>query len=147
MTVASIPVKCTVSTTDPGAALAITVLLDGNTVYHCDHVVDVQNIEFSVPDDDSVEHVIEWRLSGKIPAHTQIDQQGNIVSDALMHIKDICIDNLNIDQICFENAVYTHNFNGNGNTVNDKFYGTIGCNGTVQLTFVSPFYVWLLEHM
>ena len=147
MTTASIPVKCTVTTTDATAVLAITVLLNGQPVYHCDHVVDPQHIEFTVPDDDSVEHVIEWRLSGKTAAHTQINDQGQIVKDALLEIRDVSIDNLNLDQIMYDNAVYTHNLNGHAQQTQDKFFGSMGCNGTVQLTFVSPFYVWLLEHM
>jgi len=147
MTSPNIPVRCEISSSDPSAPLCVTVLLDGEPVFVSNSIQQPQTVEFSVPDDNEVEHVIQWQLSGKTSAHTQIDEQGNIVSDALIHIRDIAIDNLNIDQIMFENAVYNHDFNGNGKATDDKFFGTIGCNGTVTLKFVSPFYVWLLEHM
>jgi hypothetical protein len=47
-----------------------------------------------------------------------------------------------IDQL-----VYEHNANGTGPLVQDKFYGEMGCNGTVTLEFSSPTYLWLLEQM
>ena len=147
MTSTNIPVRCEISSSDPSAALCITVLLDGEPVFTSNSIQQPQIVEFSVPDDNEVAHVIQWQLSGKTSAHTCIDEQSNIVSDALIHIRNIAIDNLNIDQIMFENAVYNHNFNGNGDAIDDQFFGTVGCNCTVTLKFMSPFYVWLLEHM
>ena len=147
MTSTNIPIACEISSSDTSVALCITVLLDGEPVFTSASIQQPQIVEFSVPDDNEVEHVIQWQLSGKTSDHTCIDEQGNIVSDALIHIRNITIDNLNIDQIMFENAVYNHDFNGNGEAIDDQFFGTIGCNGTVTLKFMSPFYIWLLEHM
>jgi len=44
-------------------------------------------------------------------------------------------------------AQYQHDFNGTGNPTIDKFYGEMGCNGTVSLKFTTPIYLWLLENM
>ena len=46
-----------------------------------------------------------------------------------------------------EQAVYTHDFNGTSKATENKFYGELGCNGTVSLKFSTPMYLWLLEHM
>ena len=35
--------------------------------------------------------------------------------------------------------------NGTQESVDDDFFGTMGCNGTVRLKFSSPVYLWLLE--
>jgi hypothetical protein len=31
--------------------------------------------------------------------------------------------------------------------IKDKFYGSMGCNGTITFEFNTPFYLWLLENM
>jgi hypothetical protein len=46
-----------------------------------------------------------------------------------------------------EQAVYTHDFNGTQQEIQDEFYSEMGCNGTVSLKFSTPIYLWLLEHM
>jgi hypothetical protein len=43
--------------------------------------------------------------------------------------------------------VYEHDYNGTGTLTQEKFYGQMGCNGTVSLAFCTPIYMWLLEHM
>jgi len=49
--------------------------------------------------------------------------------------------------VFLDRAVYVHDFNGTGKFVNKQFFGEMGCNGTVELKFSSPFYLWLLENM
>jgi len=46
-----------------------------------------------------------------------------------------------------ELATYTHDFNGTKELTQEKFYGVMGCNGTVSLKFATPIYLWLLENM
>jgi len=49
--------------------------------------------------------------------------------------------------VFIDHATYTHNFNGTQAETTDKFYGEMGCNGTVSLRFTTPIYLWLLETM
>jgi len=86
-------------------------------------------------------------LKNKTAEHTQVDDHGNIITDARLLITDLAFDEIKLGHMLVEQAVYTHNFNGTGATIQDKFYGELGCNGTVSLKFSTPMYLWLLEHM
>ena len=99
--------------------------------------------------DDTVEqqHVVKIVLKNKTTKHTQIDNQGTIVSDSTLEIKNFNIDDVDIDQLVREQSVYHHDFNGTGIETTDSFYNTVGCNGTVTLKFSTPVYLWLLENM
>lgn len=138
--------ECQIDTTNPACPLSIDVLIDGNSVYKNDHVDGAITLQKSIVDDEG-EHKIEFVLSGKLPEHTVVDDQGNITQDAMLTIKNLKLDGIDIDQLAVESAVYTHNFNGSGDMIQDKFYGSLGCNGTVELTFTSPVYLWMLENM
>lgn len=93
------------------------------------------------------EHTFKLVLKGKNDSNTKIDEQGNIIEDALIDVKNFKIDEIEIDQLVNELAVYCHNNNGHSELTKNKFYGHLGCNGTVELKFSSPIYLWLLENM
>jgi hypothetical protein len=99
------------------------------------------------PDSSDQSHVLKLVLKGKQPIHTTVDSAGNIVSDALLMINDLSFDGIILDTIFNEHSVYCHNFNDTQPTTNDKFFGSMGCNGTVFLEFTTPIYLWLLEMM
>lgn len=92
-------------------------------------------------------HQLEFVMSGKTPAHTVLDADGNIVSDAVLEFSSVEFDDINVDALLQKLAQYTHDFNGSGHTVTESFYHAMGCNGTVNLEFSSPVYLWMLEHM
>ena len=79
--------------------------------------------------------------------HTTVNESGEIISDALIEIDNILFDQVDIDQLFYEHCIYTHNYNGSGPDTKEKFYGNLGCNGTVEFRFSTPFYMWLLENM
>ena len=99
--------------------------------------------------DDTVEqqHVVKIVLKNKTAEHTCVDDQGTIVSDSVLEIKNFTIDDIDIDQLVREQAVYCHDFNGTGINTTNPFYNNVGCNGTVTLEFSTPAYLWLLENM
>jgi hypothetical protein len=86
-------------------------------------------------------------LKNKIDEHTTIDDKGNIVADALIKIDNIYLDEIAIDQLVYQHAEYFHNGNNSYEIKPHKFYGNLGCNGTVSLKFSTPVYLWLLENM
>jgi hypothetical protein len=55
-------------------------------------------------------------------------------------------EDINVNQIVQDLAVYTHDFNGSATKTQDKFFGSMGCNGTLSLKFSTPIYIWLLEN-
>jgi len=136
----------TVASTDYSVPLGMRVSLNGAVFYENAHVGSETQIQHQLSDDDG-EHQLSFELFGKHPDHTKIDDAGNIVSDAMLSVSGIEIDEIDIDQIAQFQAVYHHDFNGTQPLQQDKFYGHMGCNGIVQLKFTTPVYLWLLENM
>ena len=123
------------------------VSIDHDVIYESVHVRDPAEIQYSLSDDDDGRHELTFELFGKLPEHTILDKDGNIVSDAMITISNIEIDKIDINQIVQFQAVYNHDFNGTQAPKEDKFYGDMGCNGQLKLKFTTPFYLWLLENM
>lgn len=140
-----ITLSFTVTATDYSVPLGMRVSLNGAVFYENAHIGYETQIQHQLYDDG--EHKLAFELFGKRPDHTKIDDAGNIVSDAMLSVSGIEIDGIDIDQITQFKAVYHHDFNGTQAPIEDKFYGLLGCNGTVQLEFTTPVYLWLLENM
>jgi hypothetical protein len=86
-------------------------------------------------------------LKNKQPEHTQLSGLGEILQDSCLIISNLKFDGIELGQIVNDLSVYQHDFNGTQALTTDKFFGTMGCNGTVELKFSTPIYIWLLEHM
>ena len=141
----SITISFCIDTTDVACALGFEAWIDDKKFHDTDHVAGRQQIFIEIPDDS--QHELRLVLKNKTAEHTQIDEAGNIVTDARLRITDIAFDEIKLGHMFVEQAVYTHEFNGTGTPIKDKFYGELGCNGTVSLKFTAPVYLWLLEHM
>ena len=135
------------ATTDATAELGFEAWIDDRKFLDVDHVKETQPVTVELDDEDNTEHELRLVLKNKTTAHTQVDEHGNIVSDVRLQITDMAFDEIQLKNILAEKAVYTHDFNGTGKETEDKFYGELGCNGTVSLKFATPMYLWLLEHM
>jgi hypothetical protein len=140
--------KFTAKTTDVGNPLGLTVKHNNQTVFDTDQLIEPKTVAIDIDDEiDDVEHVVSIILKNKTAEHTKIDDQGNIIADSLITISEILMDDIEIDQLFFEKSQYTHSFNSNAEFVTETFYGTMGCNGTVEFKFTTPTYIWLLENM
>jgi hypothetical protein len=140
-------ISCTVRTTDPTAALGLEIWLDNHVLFDAAHIThETLPLIFDIADDEA-EHELRFVMKGKTSEDTVVDEHGNIVKDATLTIDDIAFDEIELNHIVFNNAVYTHDFNNTKDSIQDKFYGTMGCNGTVSLKFNTPVYLWLLENM
>lgn len=142
----SAPIAGTISNSNPAVPLSFKILLDDVVVYTIDHVVQPAQFSFEVPDAEG-NRELQFVMTGKKQEHTVIDEQGKIIKDAMLTISNVCFDGIDITQILSEHAVYTHNFNDTQAPTQDKFFGHMGCNGTVSLKFTTPVYFWLLEKM
>lgn len=144
MTTEKIYFEFDVERTSAVPPLNFRVLHNGTVVHEIS--ADQEHVKIEIIDENA-EHEIVFELLEKQPSHTRINEQGEIVQDAVITINNFMIDNIDVTDIFFSLSQYQHNFNGNGNSVVEKFYGTMGCNGTVTLKFSTPIYLWLLENM
>ena len=135
-----------INTTDSDAKLGVEIWLDHDCVYKNNHITALHNFSHSMIDDDA-EHELRIVMLGKTFENTKVDEQGNIVRDAFLIISNPSIDGIDVAQLFNEKTVYTHDFNGTQSQSPHKFYGNLGCNGTVSLQFSTPIYLWMLENM
>jgi len=147
-----------VGTTNAECKLGVKVTLDNNIIYNNAHVTTTDHVSHDIDDQDA-EHELTIELYGKLPTHTEVDTDGNIVKDSLITVENFKIDDIDISSILtnFPNALYQdvpthiiqycHDFNGTKSAIVDRFHGSLGCNGTVRLKFTTPVYLWLLENM
>jgi hypothetical protein len=135
------------TSTDPVAELGFEAWIDNQCVTNIDHVMETITVNGFLPSDDESEHVLKMVLKGKKSNHTTVDSNGNIISDALLKITNLTFDDIQLGTIFTEQAVYYHDFNGTQSAVEDKFFDCMGCNGTVELKFFTPIYLWFLENM
>ena len=86
-------------------------------------------------------------MRGKMPGHTQMSDSGEILNDRVIKISDVRFDDIELGYMFMEQSRYYHNNNDSTEPVVEQFYGTIGCNGRVEMRFSTPIYLWLLENM
>jgi len=142
----AVTISCILNTTNPAAELGFEAWINDRKFCDIDHVESKQQVFFELPDNDG-EHELRFILKNKTMEHTQVDEDGNILSDAKLSITDVAFDEIKLGYMLTELATYAHDFNGTQSPTTDKFHGEMGCNGTVSLKFSTPIYLWLLEHM
>lgn len=142
----TVVISCTLDTTNELTPLGFEAWIDDHKFFDTDHVQERKQVFVEISDDDA-DHELRFVMKNKISDHTQIDNSGNIVTDARLIISDLKFDSIELGHIACKTSTYIHNFNGSGQSTQEKFYGEMGCNGTVSLKFSTPIYLWLLEHM
>jgi len=130
-----------------GKPLDLEVKLD-NIIIH-DLTIDsgITPVTIELDDDVEADHCLEIILKNKTPEHTTVDENNNIVEDSELVFSDIMVDEIDIEEMLYFQAKYSHKFNGGGELTEENFYGTIGCNGTVEINLQTPIYMWLLENL
>jgi hypothetical protein len=128
------------------APLGLEIWLDNHKFFDQDHTNDIHSIKHTITDTDG-DHELRFVLKNKLPEHTQVDAEGNIINDLTISISDIKFDGIDCQYLTATLAEYRHDFNGTSKPTSQSFYGDIGCNGTVSLKFSTPIYIWLLENM
>lgn len=126
--------------------IIVDILLDGTLVSTVNCKMATQKITLHVDDKDEKDRVLSLSMSGKKPSHTMVDAEHSIVSDITMTLRKIIFDNIDVSNLfCSGQEIYTHDFNGSQALFTDEFYGIIGCNGTINICFRTPIYLWFLE--
>lgn len=136
-------ITCRLSANGPGLIFAVKI---GDQVFFHGDPNGAHDLAITLPDEDST-HQLIFELSGKTIDHTRINSDGEIIQDLTVSISDLAFDDIKLGHVMTQHARYQHDFNGTKNPVDEKFFGTMGCNGTVTLEFTTPIYLWLLENM
>jgi hypothetical protein len=134
--------------TKSSAELGFEVWVNDQCVFDVDHVTETMSVSGILPNDDvEAEHVLKLVLKYKQVHHTTLSDSGEILDDACLKISKLKFDEIEVGYATLQTAVYWHNFNGTAELDKHKFFDTMGCNGSVELKFSTPIYLWLLENM
>jgi hypothetical protein len=133
--------------TAPHSPLSLTVELDDKTVWQSTAVTETSHVRIEIDQSVEAEHSLRWILANKTHEHTVVDSEGNIVSDSMIQIQNLTMDDINLTAYLYTMATYTHDFNGTGQQQTDAMYADLGCNGVAELKFSTPVYLWLLEKL
>jgi len=112
---------------------------------------EIQYIEFDA-EVDAGKNILQIVFANKEPSDTVKDSNDpvnfNIVKDMLLNIHSVSIDDIDLGMIVFQESVFklAEPVVYNNETVAEiKNCVNLGFNGTWELEFESPFYLWLLE--
>jgi hypothetical protein len=127
--------------------ILIEIYLDGLKISESTAQQQIKQVLCNI-DESPAQHVLKLVMSGKNRTHTLIDSAGQIVSDIYFKINHIKFNDIDMQEVfCLGKECYTHSFNSNQPEFLDEFYGTIGCNGTVNIEFSTPIYLWLADYL
>lgn len=102
-------------------------------------------------------HSLEIIFQNKTDQDTVMDQEGNILSDLLLNIDSIEIDEIELGSLIWTSSIYKPDYPKSyvqhcktvGQTLLPELQECVnlGWNGRWVLSFTSPFYIWLLENI
>ena len=105
----------------------------------------VEYAEFTLAVAEDSPHLLEIHLLNKTDDDVvQSQDQTEIVKDMLLNIESISIDDIELGQIKWDQSEFVAEDPARP-TLKDCV--NLGWNGSYQLKFSSPFYLWLLESM
>ena len=96
------------------------------------------------------EHTLQIRLLDKKNHHTPIDNDGNIIADQLLNIKQIEIDEIELDYLFYTLGKYHKQIENSSDYEPEALpdsYKNLGWNGEWRLHFTVPTYIWFLENL
>jgi len=136
------------TSTNPEIGLGFECWINDQQIFNCDSVSENMTVTGNLPSDDvEAEHVLKLVLKNKQTEHTRLSESGEILNDACLTVSNLTFDSIKLGQIVNDLSIYEHDFNGTQSATKQQFFGTMGCNGTVELKFSTPIYLWLLENM
>ena len=140
-----ITLEITVSSTANHSDMGITITVDQGQPQIISGIQGTHHVQFALAD-TAADHQLRIELWGKTWQHTQQDAGGVIIRDDVVTVDRVLIAGTDITAVMLERGIYYHNFNGNAR-VNYQvpWHGMMGCNGTMDFDFRTPYYDWLLE--
>jgi len=133
----------------PADPLELEIYFNDGKIFEFDKSLKQLNFRKEItnlPDDLACS--LRFVMNNKTYDHTKVDEEGSIIGDCRIAISNVTFDDIALGHALIENSDYLHSKNASdGQIEKDKFYGEMGCNGTVELKFTTPIYLWLLEHL
>jgi len=117
------------------------VSIADNVIFE-NYITDDNFILYVAELENDANYTLKIELLDKVPEHTEVDEQGNIVKDSVLKIKKVIVEDIEIDNNFSTNQekfYYEHSGERH------QLYNTLGVNGTAVINFSTPFYIWLLE--
>lgn len=120
-------------------------------VLFADEVTDtnLRTVEIAVSDAENT-HQVRFVLAGKTYNHTRVDENNNIIEDALINVKSITLEDIDITYLAESRACNRHAFNKPSPQESDYVESAslcMGCNGEAKFSFETPAFIWLLENL
>ena len=142
----TIAIQFDLTSDDVHSGLCLEISFNNQLLQKIDATETTQKIQFGI-DCEPGDQLLGFTLKNKTQQHTVIDDQGEIVKDSSIGIENFVVNHVALEHTFYEQCRYNHDFNGSQESIDDDFFGTIGCNGTVSLKFTSPVYRWLVDTM
>jgi hypothetical protein len=134
------------TSSDYDCGLGFEVFYNNKQILNIDHCRSSTMLAFTL-DAEEGDQELKFIMKNKTMEHTTVDENNKIVNDACLNISNFTIDSVELGHTFLEQCKYHHDFNGSQDPVVDKFYGDMGCNGTLIFSFQSPIYLWLVMNM
>ena len=134
------------TSSDYDCGLGFEVFYNNKQILNIDHCRSSTILAFTL-DAEEGDQELKFIMKNKTMDHTTVDENGQIVKDAYLNISNFTINSVELGHTFLEQCKYHHDFNGSQDPVVDKFYGDMGCNGTLIFSFQSPIYLWLVMNM
>ena len=134
------------TSSDYDCGLGFEVFYNNKQILNIDHCRSSTMLAFTL-DAEEGDQELKFIMKNKTMEHTTVDENNKIVNDACLNISNFTIDSAELGHTFLEQCKYHHDFNGSQDPVVDKFYGDMGCNGTLIFSFQSPIYLWLVMNM
>ena len=141
-----VTISGTITSTDFSAVVGAEIWIDQTCVLDVEHVDQVYTWQYQMPASVEGQHRVRYVMKGKNNSHVEMDSSGQIVKEVSLQFTELKFDDLDIQQMSLGSSVYTHDFNGNGLTTTENYGGYAGCNGTIDIYFSLPYYIWYLEN-
>ena len=127
---------------------AYSILIDGveqvSNFISCEPNI-VEYEEFTVDLAEDLTHTLSIRLTNKTSVDTvQNAECTEILKDMLLNIQSIEIDDIDLGNLIWKHSKFVAD-DPTRPTIEECV--NLGWNGSYNLTFSSPFYLWLLENM
>lgn len=142
----SIEFVCNINTSDPLIPLGLEIWSDNQLIYNNDHVKEKTVFSYDMASLADGDHQLRFVLKNKLPDHTTV-VDGQIIKDAVISVDHFTIDGIDINQLFMDLSTYDHDYNGTQQPVQERFYGQLGCNGTVTLNYSMPAHQWMLDYL